>query len=164
MKADSHKELPVDPRTLDELEAHDLIPFRALHKRLDAVMSAHIMFPNVDEELVSFSEFWIKTFLRETMGYEGIVFSDDLSMEGAAGVGDYPQRARLALNAGCDVVLVCNNAPAAISVIEALEVQGGVPGAKSLAPMMKRKQWRMPELQKLPRYKRAREIVDALTV
>ncbi len=164
VKADSHKELPVDPRTLDELEAHDLIPFRALHTRLDAVMSAHIMFPNVDEELVSFSEFWIKTFLRETMGYEGIVFSDDLSMEGAAGVGDYPQRARLALNAGCDVVLVCNNAPAAISVIEALEVQGGAPGAKSLAPMMKRKQRRMPELQKLPRYKRAREIVDALTV
>ncbi len=162
VKADSHKELPVDERPLEALEAHDLVPFRALHKNLDALMSAHIVFPNIDETLVSFSEFWLKAFLRENVGYEGIVFSDDLSMEGAAGVGDYSQRADLALNAGCDVVLVCNNAPEAIKVVESLEAKAFVGGTRSLAQMRKRKVWSPAEVTSSERYQRARKIVDQL--
>lgn len=121
VKADSHLELPVNLLTMSEMEARDLIPFRALISELDALMSAHIVFPNIEQALVSYSPFWLKVLLREQMNFNGIVFSDDLSMAGAAAGGSYSDRAALALEAGCDALIVCNHSAGAIEILQHLE-------------------------------------------
>ncbi len=162
VKADSHLELPVDERSLEALEQRDIIPYKKLLGQLDAVMSAHIQFPAVDEALVSFSPFWIKEYLKNTMAYQGLVFSDDLTMEGAAGVGGYDQRAKLALEAGCDVVLVCNNAPGAVTVIESLEAEKSRYQTRSLSALKGRKREEFSLLKHDVRWKSALEIVDFL--
>ncbi len=120
--ADSHQALPTDERSLADLEQADLIPFeRLIHNNLNAVMVAHILYPDVDEQPAGFSRRWLTDILRNQLGFQGVIFSDDLSMGGAEWAGDYPQRARLALEAGCDMVLVCNQPAAAIEVVESLE-------------------------------------------
>jgi beta-N-acetylhexosaminidase len=106
---DSHLTLPQDPRQWAEIEARDLVPFkRLIAQGLEAVMPAHVVYTALDELPAGFSPFWIRSVLRERMGFDGAVFSDDLSMEGAACVGGYAERAHSALGAGCDMVLVCN--------------------------------------------------------
>jgi beta-N-acetylhexosaminidase len=108
--ADSHVELPVDPRSLAALLADDLVPFAVLAaQRLEAVMPAHVVYPAVDLQAAGFSRRWLVDILRERMGFDGIVFSDDLGMAGAATAGDLVARADAALDAGCDVVLSCND-------------------------------------------------------
>jgi beta-N-acetylhexosaminidase len=121
VKADSHLELPTDPRPREEIEAHDLIPFLALLPKLAAVMPAHIIFPAVDSNPVGFSAHWLQDFLRRKLGFSGVVISDDLSMAGAAFAGDYPARAQMALEAGCDGILVCNHPHQAHQVLDFLE-------------------------------------------
>lgn len=124
VKADSHLELPVDDRSMQAIEQLDLVPFHALKNKLDALMPAHIFFPQVDGQAVGFSRVWLKNILREQMGYDGVIFSDDLSMEGAAVAGGFSDRALKAMAAGCDTLLVCNNRAATLEVIGALEQDG----------------------------------------
>jgi beta-N-acetylhexosaminidase len=120
---DSHLTLPIDERDLDSLRNKDLIPFQQLiNEGLEAVMPAHVLYPNIDPNPAGFSAFWIQTILRESLNFNGVVFSDDLSMAGAAFAGDFPERARCAQQAGCDMLLVCNNPLAAEQVLEALPV------------------------------------------
>jgi beta-N-acetylhexosaminidase len=107
--ADSHVAIPVDERSLAEL-APDLQPYR--HLRLDGVMPAHVIYPQVDARPAGFSPVWLKK-LREEFGFDGVIFSDDLSMEGASVAGDIVGRAEAAWSAGCDMLLVCN-APDAV--------------------------------------------------
>lgn len=116
--ADSHFALPVDDRSWAEIDTYDLQPFRALALELDGIMPAHVVYPQVDPLPAGFSSFWLKTVLREQLGFQGIIFSDDLCMEGAAGVGSMRERRDLALAAGCDVVLICNNREAVLSVLD----------------------------------------------
>ena len=115
--ADSHFALPVDDRSWAEIDAYDLQPFRALARELDGIMPAHVVYPQVDPLPAGFSSFWLKTVLREQLGFQGLIFSDDLCMEGAAGVGSMAERKDLALAAGCDVVLICNSRDAVRSVL-----------------------------------------------
>ena len=115
--ADSHFALPVDDRSWAEIDAYDLQPFRALARELDGIMPAHVVYPQVDPLPAGFSSFWLKTVLREQLGFQGLIFSDDLCMEGAAGVGSMAERKALALEAGCDVVLICNNRDAVFGVL-----------------------------------------------
>jgi len=115
--ADSHFALPVDDRSWAEIDAYDLQPFRALARELDGIMPAHVVYPQVDPLPAGFSSFWLKTVLREQLGFQGLIFSDDLCMEGAAGVGTMAERRDLALAAGCDVVLICNNRDAVFGVL-----------------------------------------------
>lgn len=112
VEADSHVAIPVDPRRLDEM-ADDLLPYRRL--ALDAVMPAHVIYPHVDERPAGFSERWL-TLLRREFGHQGVIFSDDLSMEGAQVAGDILGRAEAAWSAGCDMLLVCNR-PAWIATL-----------------------------------------------
>ncbi len=121
VRGDSHLELPTDTRRFAQVAAHDLIPFVQLQPRLDAVMPAHIVFSEVDAEPVGFSARWLQQILRQQLGFSGVVFSDDLNMEGASIAGSYVNRARQALLAGCDLVLVCNNRPGAEDVLQNLE-------------------------------------------
>lgn len=118
---DSHLALPVDHRRLDEIESRDLLPFRALIEfGLEGIMPAHVIYAEIDERPAGFSSFWIQEVLRRRLGFDGTVFSDDLSMAGAAFAGNHVDRARLALEAGCDMVLVCNMPDAAGEVLESL--------------------------------------------
>ncbi|GGX77707.1 beta-hexosaminidase [Litchfieldella qijiaojingensis] len=116
--ADSHIELPIDSRSLDELRQRDLFPFAELASHLDGVMPAHVIYPAFDERPAGFSPNWLG-FLREDLGFRGAIFSDDLSMAGATVAGDPGSRALAALNAGCDMVLVCNDREAAQAVVAA---------------------------------------------
>lgn len=113
-EADSHTDLPVDERPLQALETDDLVPFGALIGRgLDAVMPAHVVYPAIDDVPAGFSARWLRDILRGHLGFDGMIFSDDLTMAGARSAGDIVQRADAALDAGCDVVLVCNDPGAA---------------------------------------------------
>ncbi|MBK1612386.1 beta-N-acetylhexosaminidase [Rubrivivax gelatinosus] len=108
VKADSHLALPVDRRSLKAILADDAKPYEWLAGTLDAVMPAHVVYPKVDALPAGFSRRWLQEILRERLGFDGAVFSDDLSMEGAKGVGSTLDAALLALAAGCDLVLLCN--------------------------------------------------------
>jgi beta-N-acetylhexosaminidase len=148
VREDSHHELPVDPRSLDDL-AGDLAPYRGLIAQgLESVMMAHIRYPAVDEAPASLSSHWIRTRLRSELGFRGVVFCDDLSMGGAASVGDYRVRARLALDAGCDVLPVCNNRAAVIELLAGFSHERAMDGAERRAGL-KRSAGRAADAQAL---------------
>lgn len=120
--ADSHIDIPVDPRSYETIASEDLIPFITMVKNgLAGIMPAHVIYSAVDVNPAGFSSFWLQTVLRERLGFNGAIFSDDLSMKGASQIGDMPERARVAFAAGCDMVLVCNDRAGAINVTEQLE-------------------------------------------
>ena len=120
--ADSHHALPVDHRSYEDLRLSDLVPFERLAASdLAGVMPAHVVYECLDDRPAGFSRRWIGDVLRGELGFQGIVFSDDLDMAAAAVGGDHVDRARAALEAGCDVVLVCNDRPAAVAVAEGLK-------------------------------------------
>lgn len=119
--ADSHHELPVDRRPLAEIERTELMPFRALiEDGIESLMTAHVRYTAVDPTPASLSRRWIKDILRKQLGFQGVVFSDDLSMGGAAAIGDMETRARMALDAGSDMLLVCNDRAATLALVDAL--------------------------------------------
>ena len=121
VEADSHLEAPKDLRELEELYDYDLKPYIVLQEALQGIMSAHLTFPNIDSDSVGFSYFWLTTILREQIGFSGVIFSDDLSMKGADIAGNYSDKAQMALEAGCDMILVCNNRKGSKEVIKYLE-------------------------------------------
>lgn len=120
VEEDSHHELPVDERDFEEVWRYDMAPFRSLLPSAGAVMPGHLLFPAIDPNPVGFSPFWLQRVLRQQLGFDGVIFSDDLSMEGAAVQGDHCDRAVAALHAGCDAVLICNHPRQAVEVIERL--------------------------------------------
>lgn len=115
--ADSHLDLPIDNRNMAEIDA-DLSVFANLSAKLDAVMPAHIVYSQVDDKPAGFSEKWIKTILRAQIGFKGVVFSDDLAMQGAHFIENIAQRVKTALDSGCDMVLICNHPELVAQVID----------------------------------------------
>jgi beta-N-acetylhexosaminidase len=126
VKADSHKALPKDLRPFDVLNQNDLIPFKQLIQdgQLSAIMPAHVIYPAVDAELTAgISAIWLQTILRQQLGFKGLIYSDDLSMEGAAASGSPAIRAEKAKNAGCNVLLICNHREAAQEIVDTVREQ-----------------------------------------
>ncbi|OBT07287.1 beta-N-acetylhexosaminidase [Vibrio sp. UCD-FRSSP16_10] len=130
--ADSHKETPIDTR--DNIFDLDMAIFRAQIEAglLDAMMPAHVIYPEYDNMPASGSEYWLKSVLRQQLGFKGLVFSDDLNMEGAGVMGGPVDKAMQSLRAGCDMVLMCNNRNSAVEILDTLPITQ-VPGAYSLA-------------------------------
>lgn len=121
VRADSHLAVPVDERSYAEIEAADLLPYRELIKDgLSAVMPAHVIYPKVDARPAGFSGKWLKQILRGELNFDGMIFSDDLSMEGASVAGGVVERAEAALAAGCDMVLLCNAPESAPMLLDRL--------------------------------------------
>lgn len=118
--ADSHIELVKDLRLMNDLEDKDIKVYKNLAKKLDAVMCAHVLFPNINKDLPSYSSFWLKDILKENIKFDGLIFSDDLSMLGA-GDESFTDKAIKSIEAGCDMILVCNNRNEAIKVINAFD-------------------------------------------
>lgn len=164
-EADSHLALPHDERTLTTVVHDDAAPYAWLGDQvLPSVMPAHVVYPAVDHQPAGFSRRWIHDILRQQLGYEGLVFSDDLTMEGAAGAGDIVARAEAAFGAGCDMVLVCNQPALADELLQRLAWQPravGLARLRRLMPRLTAPDW--STLQTLPEYQRAVAVVRQLT-
>ena len=118
---DSHIDKPIDERFLDDLD-NDLMPFQSLFKKdVSAIMTAHICFPNIDSSMVTFSEYWLSDLLRQKFQFQGLVFSDDLSMGATEEIGLMEERINLALSSGCDVVICCHMKDQMNLIIESVQ-------------------------------------------
>jgi beta-N-acetylhexosaminidase len=129
--ADSHVALPVDRRELADMEP-DLRPYRLLiDNQLAGIMAAHVEYPAVDALPASLSKRWISEILRGSLGFHGCVFTDDLTMAGAAAFGPPPERVRRAAEAGCDVLMICNDRPAVLAVLQSVEPDISTPASQA---------------------------------
>ncbi|MGI9265067.1 MAG: beta-N-acetylhexosaminidase [Gammaproteobacteria bacterium] len=161
--ADSHKSLPVDSRPYADI-AEDMLPFeRMIPRHLEAVMPAHVVYSQLDENPAGFSKWWLKSELRKRIGFQGVIFSDDLSMEAAAIAGGPRDRAIKAMEAGCDMVLVCNDRQAAIDVVERLDGHSNPASQVRLARLHGRKAPGSSDLAKLPLWREARDLIAHLS-
>ncbi len=162
--ADSHSAIPVDERPYEDIYAEDIVPFeRMIRYGLAAIMPAHVIYSAVDEAPAGFSTFWLKDVLRARLNFQGVIFSDDLSMEGATTVGGYAERARAALGAGCDMVLVCNQRAGAVEVIESLEGYSDPVAHLRLARMHGRGVWNGDALRQNTAWRQAVKALAAFT-
>ncbi len=136
-RADSHLELPVDERALETILAADGQAFSAFGSpALASVMTAHVVYPAIDPRPASFSPYWLRSILRERLEFDGVIFSDDLSMAGAVSVGAIEARAEQALAAGCDMILVCNAPEQAQRVIDCAAIQSTPEISRRIASLM----------------------------
>ncbi|SFP89808.1 beta-N-acetylhexosaminidase [Geopseudomonas sagittaria] len=149
-EADSHVAIPRDERSLDEIRACDMQPFARLAPLLDGIMPAHVIYPQVDAQPAGFSRRWLQDILRGELGYRGVIFSDDLSMAGAHVAGTADARVAAALDAGCDMALVCNDRGAAELALDYLQRRGVSP-APQLAGMRARR-WPGQDYRAQPRW------------
>ena len=125
---DSHHCLPVDKRSFTEIDENDLMPYRELVCELQGVMTAHVLFEQCCQQIPTYSSYWLQTVLRESLGFDGVIFSDDLTMQGAVDGVDGTQHsivasAQSAIYAGCDMVLVCNKPELAQQLLDGLEFE-----------------------------------------
>lgn len=165
---DSHLGLPIDNREFASIAANDLIPFATLVKNLDAMMPAHILFPQVDpEHTVGFSSYWLQTILRQDLAFDGVIFSDDLTMEGAASGGSFVERAHLALAAGCDMILVCNQRAGVEAILKGLNIDYGEQSQLRLERMRSRQKYKqgvsLADLQQQSRWQLTQQLLSAIT-
>lgn len=164
VEADSHFALPIDNRTLAQIRAQDLQPFVQCMSQLDAVMPAHVIYPQADEHCAGFSRFWLQDILRQEMAFDGVIFSDDLVMAAASAAGNMSQRVEQALRAGCDMLLVCNNREAALEAIVAADTHAALISSASAARLSSMRRRQMPvwgELQQGERWQQVHKQLES---
>jgi len=161
---DSHVAIPIDDRPLEQIDAEDIFPFRSLIAAgLPAVMPAHVIYRQIDARPAGFSRVWLQEILRGRLGFDGMIFSDDLSMEAASVAGDALGRAQAALGAGCDMALVCNRPDAADRVLDGLRWRSGpVWQRRSQAMYAQAEPVGLPALTADAAWRRARAVSDTL--
>ena len=159
--ADSHLALPCDERSFEALWQEDMAPFAHLSAQgLEAVMPSHVVYPCVDDVPAGFSAAWLQTILRGKLGFQGAIFSDALDMAAAAAAaGDFVGRAQAALAAGCDQLLVCNNRPAALTVLDALADYRDPAAQARLARLYSRHFTPLVRLQQHPYWAKAERLL-----
>jgi beta-N-acetylhexosaminidase len=158
-QADSHVDVPRDGRAKKEILRKDLLPFEAVIKAgVAAIMPAHVIYSEVDAEPAGYSKYWLQEVLRGKLGFDGLIFSDDLSMEGASTAGGIPERARAALAAGCDMVLLCNDPAGQEKLLESLG--DAALGRPERLEKMRKKGGR--DLRKSVAYREAQEALQKL--
>ncbi|RYY80012.1 MAG: beta-N-acetylhexosaminidase [Moraxellaceae bacterium] len=162
VEADSHIAAPVDHRTLDDIERNDMQPFMQLKDQLDALMPAHVIYDQIDPHPAGFSPFWLQTIIRQKLGFDGVLFSDDLSMQAACVAGGADARIKAALTAGCDMGLVCNDRSAALIALTALQdmplpdqqrlekMRGNIPAITIAENLNLGQQWQEAKIQLEP--------------
>ena len=157
---DSHLALPVDHRDMATLMKADIVPFeKMIHNHLPAIMPAHVIYDQVDDKPAGYSTIWLKQILRDRLKFQGVIFSDDLSMEAAGIGGSYGERALLALNAGCDMVLVCNHPDGVSEVIEALGDYANPASQLRLTRMHGKENFDRDELLASPKWQQANKMI-----
>lgn len=163
VEADSHHELPIDDRAYEDIRLSDMVPFeRMIRWGLPAIMPAHVVYPQVDAWPASFSPIWLKQILRDELEFQGALFSDDISMVGAHLAGDYVARARKALAAGCDMVLICNDPVGVAQVLEQLGEYHELTSQVRLMRMHGRHRYSFEELTQDERWQRASREIQTL--
>lgn len=161
VQADSHIDTPVDERAYQDIIGDDAMPYDWLGMSLTAVMPAHVIYPKVDPHPAGFSKKWLD-ILRKDIGFQGVIFSDDLSMEGASVAGGVIDGAQAALQAGCDMVLICNSPDKADQLLAGLKTKVSAASAARIAalvPQNASQDW--DSLQKDERYLAAKKLVPA---
>ncbi|AOY93387.1 beta-N-acetylhexosaminidase [Cupriavidus sp. USMAA2-4] len=161
--ADSHVAVPIDERPLEEILAQDARPYDWMGLSLASVMPAHVIYPQVDAQPAGFSRIWLQDILRSQLGFEGVIFSDDLSMEGASVAGSVTEAARAALGAGCDMVLICNHPERADQLLDELDVTIGKASQRRIRKLFARRRpldWN--KLHRQPQYRAALRQLKAL--
>lgn len=159
--ADSHHALPLDTRPLQQIREQDMQPFVRCLSVMDAVMPAHVIYEQADAECAGFSRFWLQTVLRQELGFNGIIFSDDLVMAAAAAAGNMEDRVKKALDAGCDMLLVCNDRKAALQALTTLETMKVEPNPRLLR-MQGKHHLDFDTLNATPRWQQTRQRLSAL--
>lgn len=166
--ADSHLETPYDERSKDIIFANDIQPFQQLivQNKLDAVMPAHVIYTQCDSQPASGSTYWLQQVLRQQLGFDGAIFSDDLGMKGAGFMGDFVARSEKALAAGCDLLLLCNEPGGVVQVLDQLKLDEKRPHFEArqarLLRLFKRKHITWQELARSAEYRKTSEKLTAL--
>jgi beta-N-acetylhexosaminidase len=163
VEGDSHLVLPVDDRDLETLRSADMLVFeRMIHYGLPAVLAAHVVYSQVDPRPAGYSRVWLQQILRSELGFSGAVFSDDLGMAGAALEGGPVEQAALSLEAGCDMILLCNDRSAAESVIDNTPHHASALRSARLVRMHGREATDWQALHADPHYRSAAAAIGAL--
>ncbi len=161
--ADSHIDMPVDERSFEDIYAEDVKPFgRLVRGGLGGVMPAHVIYAAVDDKPACFSSYWLKLVLRERLGFQGVIFSDDLTMRGAHVMGDIVERGQAALAAGCDMLLVCNHPAEAVRLLDNLDAHDDPVAHVRLARLHERHNIDRKSLLQDPAWRKAAAVADEL--
>ena len=160
--ADSHETISIDERSYNDIRNEDMLAFeRMIHFGMPAIMIAHIIYSQCHDQPAGFSGFWLKEVLRKELDFQGAIFSDDLSMKGAAGLGDIVDRADASLQAGCDMFLVCNDRDAAIKVIDGLKPEVDPASNSRLLRLQGRNVSDSPAVRETPQWHQAAKAVES---
>lgn len=161
VKEDSHIAMPVDNRAKQDIFTKDMLVFKSLiqQNQIDALMPAHVIYPAVDALPVGFSAYWLQTILRDTLGFQGVIFSDDLSMQGATSVGGYAQRCEAAYEAGCDMLLVCNDREGAIEAIDKANIPNRAASIARVHSMLNQSNYNFNQLKLEPMWQKSQQFL-----
>jgi len=163
VEVDTHVGIARDERAFVDIESDDLVPFeRLIRSGLAGIMPGHVIYPQVDAQPAAFSRFWLQQVLRKRLEFQGAIFSDDLLMQGAAVMGCVSDRAEAALEAGCDMVLVCDNFDEICNTLERLERFDNPASHLRLARMHGRKSLTRDQLHNNPQWHQAVQVLDSL--